>query len=116
MQALSCEFEVLAMKEGESIDDFFSRTLSIVSRMKAQGEKIDQILIVEKVFRLMTVKFNNNVCSIEKSKDVTTLSIDELQSSLLVCEQCMKSYRGEEQALKVTNTGHCYGQRRSCIV
>lgn len=45
--------------------------------------------------------------SIEHSNDVTELSIDELQSSLIVEEQRMKGQKGEqvqkeEQVLKVT--------------
>jgi hypothetical protein len=61
----------------------------------------------------MTQKFNYVVCSIEESNDVTTLFIDELQSSLLVHEQRMhgpKDYN-DEQALKVSNAGR--GRRRS---
>jgi len=80
------------MEEGESVDEYFGRTLSIVKRMKAWGEKIDQILIVEKILRSMSTKFNNNICPIEESNDVTTPSIDELHNSLLVHEQRMKSY------------------------
>ena len=69
---------------------------------------MDQTLVVEKILRSLTSKFNYVVCSIEESNDVTTLSIDELQSSLLVQEQRMKSYNQEfdvEQALKVSNGG-----------
>ncbi|XP_058740872.1 uncharacterized protein LOC131613200 [Vicia villosa] len=53
----------------------------------------------------MSAKFNYVVCSIEESNDVTTLSIDELQSSLLVHEQRMQGPRdhSEEQALKMSN-------------
>ena len=33
LQALRKEFEILAMKEGETIDEYFTRTLSIASKM-----------------------------------------------------------------------------------
>lgn len=106
LQSLRKEFEILAMKEGETIDDYFTRTLSIANKMIAHGEKMDQTLVVEKILRSLTSKFNYVVCSIEESNDVTTLSIDELQSSLLVQEQHMKSQNQDfdvEQALKVSN-------------
>jgi len=48
---------------------------------------MDQTLVVEKIMRSLTSKFNYVVCSIEQSNDVTALSINELQSSLLVQEQ-----------------------------
>ncbi|PNY16541.1 retrovirus-related Pol polyprotein from transposon TNT 1-94 [Trifolium pratense] len=37
LRALKREFEVLEMKEGESVEDYFSRTLAIANRMSAQG-------------------------------------------------------------------------------
>jgi hypothetical protein len=58
--------------------------------MTAHGETMDQTKVVDKVLRSMTSKFNYVVCSIEESNDVTTLTIDEVQSSLLVHEQRMK--------------------------
>jgi hypothetical protein len=57
-QALRREFEILAMKEGESIDDYFSRTLAIANKMSAQGERVAQTTIVEKILRSLTAKFN----------------------------------------------------------
>lgn len=55
----------------------------------------------------MTSKFDYAVCSIEESNDLDTLTIDELQSSLIVHEQRMNSrVLEEEQALKVTHGDH----------
>ena len=42
------------------------------------------------------------MCSIEESKDTDTLTIDELQSSLLVHEQRVSYHIEEEHALKIT--------------
>ncbi|MCH94270.1 retrovirus-related Pol polyprotein from transposon TNT 1-94, partial [Trifolium medium] len=112
LQALRREFEILGMNENETINDYFARTLAIANRMTAQGERMEQVKIVEKVLRSLTPKFNFVVCSIEESNDVTTLSIDELQSSLLVQEQRLKSQsdREEEHALKITNGYHGGGR------
>ena len=103
LQALRTDFETLHMKEGETVDDFFARTLTIANKMKAHGEKMSQTIINEKILRSMTSKFNYVVCSIEESNDLDTLTIDELQSSLLVHEQRMNGHRGEEQVLKATH-------------
>lgn len=112
LQALRREFEVLGVKEGDSVDDYFARTLAIANKMKAHGERMGENFIVEKILRSMTARFNYVVSSIEESNNVETLTIDELQSSLLVHEQRMKGHREEEQALKVTNAGRSPGRGR----
>jgi hypothetical protein len=59
------EFEVLAMGEGETVNEYFSRTLAIANKMTAQGERMEQVMVVEKILRSMPAKFNYVVCSIE---------------------------------------------------
>ncbi|BBH07042.1 ADP glucose pyrophosphorylase large subunit 1 [Prunus dulcis] len=103
LQSLRCDFEVLRMKEGESVNAYFARVLSIANKMKAHGENMSQTMITEKILRSMISKFNYVVCSIEESNNMTTMTIDELQSSLLVHEQRMKGQGEEEQVLKVTH-------------
>jgi RNase H-fold protein (predicted Holliday junction resolvase) len=105
LQALRRDFEVLNMKIGETVTEYFARTLSIANKMHAYGETLTQATIVEKILRSLTPRFNYVVCAIEESNDVSTITVDELQSSLLVHEQRMRSQREEEQALKVTNGG-----------
>jgi len=63
---------------GKSINEYFSRTLSIANKMKANGEKKGDVVVVEKILTSMTLKFDYMVCSIEESKDMETLTIDEL--------------------------------------
>lgn len=58
--------------------------------------------MLEKILRSLSEKFNYVVSSIEESKDIDTLSIDELQSSLIVHEQKLQRHAGEEHALKIT--------------
>ncbi|RVW91533.1 hypothetical protein CK203_046194 [Vitis vinifera] len=92
LQALRKEFKILHMKSGETVNEYFSRTLTIANKMKFNGEDKGNTVVVEKILRSMTSKFDYVVCSIEESKDLDTLTIDELQSSLLVHEQCMTSH------------------------
>ena len=74
------------MKEGENVDVYFARTLIIANKMKIHGENIQQVVIIEKILRSMTSRFDYVVCPVEKSNNLDTLTIDELQSSLLVHE------------------------------
>ncbi|XP_022159154.1 uncharacterized protein LOC111025579 [Momordica charantia] len=73
LQVLRNEFEMLQMKEGESVTSY------LANKMRFHGEKMEDVVIVEKVLRFMAPKFNYVVCSIVESKDVDTLSLDELQ-------------------------------------
>ncbi|KAJ6989745.1 hypothetical protein NC653_018288 [Populus alba x Populus x berolinensis] len=68
---------------------------------KSHGECMEQIVIIEKILRSMTAKFDYVVCSIEESNNLAEMTINELQSSLLVHEQRMKGHKEEEQVLKV---------------
>lgn len=61
----------------------------------------------------MTTKFNYVVCSIEESNDVTTLCIDEIQSSLMVHEQWMQGPNEEDQVLKVSSS--CRSRGKGCV-
>ncbi|CAJ2655081.1 unnamed protein product [Trifolium pratense] len=112
LQALCKELELLEMKDGETVNEYFARTLSIINKMKIHGERVEPVTIVEKILRSMTPKFNYVVCAIEESNDVTALSVDELQSSLIVHEQRMKGQREEDQILKVINAGRTNNRGR----
>lgn len=54
LQALRREFEVLGMKEGGTMDEYFARTLTVANKMKVHGENMEQTMIVEKILRSMT--------------------------------------------------------------
>jgi hypothetical protein len=103
LQALRKEFEVLHMKNAESVNDYFGRTLTIANKMRIHGEQMNDLVIIEKILRSMTSKYDYVVCSIEESNDLDTMSIDELQSSLLVHEQRISRHMNDEQALQITH-------------
>ncbi|KAI3474406.1 hypothetical protein Pfo_029267 [Paulownia fortunei] len=93
--------------------DYFSRVMSIVNRMRIHGDKSEDVTIVEKILRSMTPKFNFVVCSIEESNDIDELSLDELQSSLLVHEHKLNQQEKDEQALKVSTSNHSSAPSRT---
>ncbi|XP_073049596.1 uncharacterized protein [Primulina eburnea] len=93
------------MRTGEGVTEYFSRVMTVANKMRTYGEDMEDVKVVEKILRSLTKKFNYVVCSIEESKDTDALTIDELQSSLIVHEQKFQRHHGEEQALKVTYDG-----------
>ncbi|KAL6193975.1 hypothetical protein ACLB2K_035059 [Fragaria x ananassa] len=103
LQTLRRDFEVLEMKLGESVTDYFARVMVVANDMRNFGEDMPDVKIVEKILCTLTEKFNYIVCSIAESKHIDRLSVDELQSSLLVHEQKFRKSDGDEQALKVTH-------------
>jgi hypothetical protein len=99
------------MKVGESVNEYFARTLTIANKKRIHGEKMDDIAVIEKILRYMTPKFDYAVCAIKESYDVEAMSIDELQSSLLMHEQRMNYHTAaEEHALKMTYEDHSRGR------
>ncbi|KAM2121048.1 hypothetical protein ACFX1Q_018896 [Malus domestica] len=103
---------MLHMKTGETVNEFFGRTLTIANKRRINGDKLTDVEVIEKILRSMTPKYDYVVCSIEESKDLDLLSIDELQSSLLVHEQRMIGHVVEEQALKVVYEENSGGRGR----
>lgn len=102
LQALRREFEILEMRGNESIADYFSRVVLVCNNMSNLGEVVEDARIVEKILRTLPESWIFVVCSIEESKDISTFSLNQLRSSLLVHEQKLqKKIINEEQALKV---------------
>lgn len=64
---------------------------------------MQDVTVVEKILRLLSKKFSYVVYSIEESKDIDTLPINELQSSLIIHEQKFQRHAREKQALKITS-------------
>lgn len=91
------------MKIGESVSDYLARVMLVANIMRNHGENMSDVKVVEKILRSLTEQFNYVVCSIEESRDIDSLTVDELQSSLVVHEQKFRRKDGEEHALKVSS-------------
>jgi len=94
------------------MNEDFARTLTIANMMKANSETLGDVAIIEKILRSLTLKFDYVVCFIKESKDIDILTIDELQSSLLMHEQRMSSHIKEEQALQAIHENPSRGRGR----
>jgi len=94
------------------MNEDFARTLTIANMMKANSETLGDVAIIEKILRSLTLKFDYVVCFIKESKDIDILTIDELQSSLLMHEQRMSSHIKEEQALQAIHESPSRGRGR----
>jgi hypothetical protein len=86
LQKLRRDFEILEMNESEKVEEYFKRVLTITNKMRSNGETMTESKVVEKILRTLSEKFMYMVVSIEESKDIESISIDELQASLVVHE------------------------------
>eukprot|EP00257_Ricinus_communis_P019754 XP_015578836.1 uncharacterized protein LOC107261770 [Ricinus communis] len=103
LNSLRRDFVILEMKNGESITKYFTRIMTISNKMQSNREYMPNSKIVEKILRTLTKKFTYVVVSIEESKDIDSMSIDELQSSLVVHKHKFRRVSSEykDQVLKV---------------
>lgn len=111
LQRLRRDFEVLEMKNDETITDYFSRVMEVANNMWNLGEDMPYPKVVEKILRTLEERFTYVVCAIEESNDIKDLIMDGLQSSLMVHEQNMKKHTSEEHALKVEGQWRLNGGR-----
>jgi gag-polypeptide of LTR copia-type/Domain of unknown function (DUF4219) len=86
LQTLRGEFEMLRMNNTEGVSDYITIVQTITNQLKRNGESLSKQRVVEKILRSLTDTFENVVCAIEESKDLTELTVDELAGLLLAHE------------------------------
>ncbi|KAK2352556.1 putative mitochondrial protein [Trifolium repens] len=110
LQSLRRQYELLGMLEKESVGEFFTRLQTLVNSMKSHGEQISDQQVIEKVLRTLNPQFDHIVVAIEESKDLSTMSINELQNSLEAHEQRLMERKetraSQEQALYAKNKNY----------
>ncbi|GAU46952.1 hypothetical protein TSUD_281870 [Trifolium subterraneum] len=82
LQALKRQFELLEMKRDEAIADYFTRVVTLTNQMKNYGSTLNEEEMVEKVIRTLTHKFDHIVVTIEQTKDLSEIKMEDLQSTL----------------------------------
>ncbi|XP_058783040.1 uncharacterized protein LOC131657688 [Vicia villosa] len=82
LQLLRREYERYEMSNSETVEQYFSRVINLVNKMRVYGEDIPDSKVVEKILRTMPMKFDHVVTTIIESHDTDTLSVAELQGSI----------------------------------
>ena len=81
LQTLIGEFERLLMKENEGVTEFISRVETMANQLGKNWESLPANQVVEKILRSLTIDFDNIVCAVEESKDLSKLTVEELDGS-----------------------------------
>ncbi|GJV39145.1 zf-CCHC domain-containing protein [Tanacetum coccineum] len=84
------QYEQFVIFEDESIDSAFARFNTIITSLKALDEGYSSKNYVRKFLRALHPKWRAKVTAIEESKDLTSLSLDELIRNLKVHEMIIK--------------------------
>ncbi|GAU13535.1 hypothetical protein TSUD_346390 [Trifolium subterraneum] len=82
LQALKRQIELLEMKNDEAISEYFTRVETLTNQMKNCGSTLSEEEMVEKVLRTLTHKFDHIVVTIEQTKDLSEIKMEDLQSTL----------------------------------
>ncbi|GJR51256.1 hypothetical protein Tco_1401777 [Tanacetum coccineum] len=80
------QYEQFTISEEELIDNVFARFNTIFTSLKALDESFSSKNYVRKFLRVLHPKWRAKVTAIEESKDLTSLSLDELIGNLKVYE------------------------------
>ncbi|GJW71281.1 hypothetical protein Tco_0128198, partial [Tanacetum coccineum] len=90
LEALDEQYEQLVNFEVESIDSAFARFNTIITSLEALDEGYSSKNYVRKFLRALHPKWKAKVTVIEESKDLTSLSLDEVIGNLKVHKMIIK--------------------------
>ncbi|GJT22162.1 hypothetical protein Tco_0892099 [Tanacetum coccineum] len=85
------QYEYFTILKEESIDNAFARFNTIITSLKALDEGFSSKNYVRKFLRALHPKWRAKVTTIEESKDLISLSLDELIGNLKVYEVIIKN-------------------------
>ncbi|GJZ21828.1 retrovirus-related pol polyprotein from transposon TNT 1-94 [Tanacetum coccineum] len=84
------QYEQFVISKDESVDSAFARFNTIITSLKALDEGYSSKNYVRKFLRALHPKWRAKVTAIEESKDLTSLSFDELIGNLKVHKMIIK--------------------------
>ncbi|GKB04132.1 hypothetical protein Tco_0832275 [Tanacetum coccineum] len=84
------QYEQFIIPKDESIDNRFTRFNIIITNLKALDEGFSSKNYVKKILRALHPKWCIKVTAIEESKDLTSLSLDELIRNLKIYKAIIK--------------------------
>ncbi|GJY05637.1 hypothetical protein Tco_0371577 [Tanacetum coccineum] len=103
LQTLKSDFEMLHMKEDETINTFTGKLTTLVNKAASLGHKIEDSVVVRKLLNAVPDKFLQIVASIEQYSDLDEMSVDEAIGRLKTFEERIKKNVEDLTSLKAKN-------------
>lgn len=86
LQTFQAHFESLKMNEDKDVVAYMLRVNEVINVIRGLGETIEDMVIVKRVLRSLSSKFDSKVLAIEEAKDFNAFSLDEMHGSLTAWE------------------------------
>jgi hypothetical protein len=86
LQMLISRFEEIKMLEEETFGEFYSKMSDLRNSMVSLGKPISDVKLIQKILRSLLERFRIKVTTIEESKDLEEMKIEELVGSLQTYE------------------------------
>ncbi|KAM2281063.1 hypothetical protein ACFX1S_041706 [Malus domestica] len=105
------------MRENELLKDYFTRLCDVVNKMKTHGEELLNERVVQKLLISLTKPYDLIVSVIEETKDIETLSVQDLMASLRAFDQRLERHADSAtekafQSLSVGSSSQASGSRQ----
>jgi len=93
LQMLISKFEEIKMLEDETFGEFYSKMSDLRNSMVSLGKPISDLKLIRKILRYFLERFKIKVTTIEESKDLEEMKIEELVGYLQTYELSLPSVK-----------------------
>jgi len=95
------QYKLFEMKDDESIEEMYSRFQSLVSGLQILKQSYVASDHVSKILRSLPARWRPKVTDIEEAKDLNTLSVEDLVSSLKVHEMSLNEHESSKKTKSI---------------
>ncbi|GKA70358.1 zinc finger, CCHC-type containing protein [Tanacetum coccineum] len=96
LQTLKSDFEMLQMKEDETIDSFTGKLTTLANKAAGLGHTFEDPTLVRKLLNAVPDKFLQIVASIEQYSDLDEMTLEEVIGRLKTYEERIKHKKGRQ--------------------
>nr|GEX15469.1 putative zinc finger, CCHC-type [Tanacetum cinerariifolium] len=96
LQTRKSDFEMLHMKEDETIDTFTGKLTTLVNKAASLGHTMEDETLVRKLLNVVPDRYLQIVASIEKYSDLSEMTLEEAIGRLKTYEERIKYKKGKQ--------------------